>query len=478
VGCEVSLLDRLCPVCRGDYARAPREWSPLAAQQGAEGECVTSVALAAVPSQLGLVELAITFPRLERLSIVIPRQESRSRGGSNSSSSADAPGAGNIAAASEGNEDVEEEEEEEAEDPNGSGTSSNDEAENSAAFNAGQPLDFASEGVIFPRLLSLELDGLPRLQRLVFTLANTPRLVSLVVRRCGGRCAPLVLNLPRLAELELADLRARQPSSWDATTAGVLLGHALSGCPRLASCTLTRVSGLGGENFVGLPRLVTFVATQCVGLEQLDLVDCPRLETVAMQGCKHLKRLRIHDVGVRTARFPPFSFDHATAAGPTLMMGPLSRSLGRAAAGADTDSGAAEEAVAGSGGDGSSIGINSGGSDGRVAVLWNVEDSIGFGVEDAGALAVALDEVRASVEACVGDEQALWARGARGDAEAQALGWLDLFEGGRYEPLKCARFLEDHLADLFDNAYHHARKHVVRDLPTRATTLHHRTYIL
>ena len=82
VGCEVSLLDRLCPVCRGDYARAPREWSPLAAQQDAEGECVTSVALAAVPSQLGLVELAITFPRLERLSIVIPRQESRSRGSS------------------------------------------------------------------------------------------------------------------------------------------------------------------------------------------------------------------------------------------------------------------------------------------------------------------------------------------------------------------------------------------------------------
>jgi hypothetical protein len=239
---------------------------------------------------------------------------------------------------------------------------------------------------------------------------------------------------------------------------------------------------LGGENFVGLPRLVTFVATQCVGLEQLDLVDCPRLETVAMQGCKHLKRLRIHDVGVRTARYPPFG--HATAAGPALIMGPLSRSLGAvflagAAAGADT--GAAEEAVSGSGdsgGDGSSIGINSGGSDERVAVLWNVEDSIGFGVEDAGALAVALDEVRASLEAGVGDEQALWARGARGDAEAQALGWLDLFEGGRYDPLKCAGFLEDHLADLFDSAYHHARKHVVRDLPTRATTLNHRTYIL
>lgn len=80
-------------------------------------------------------------------------------------------------------------------------------------------------------------------------------------------------------------------------------------------------------------------------------------------------------------------------------------------------------------------------------------------------------QVRASVEACVEDELALWARGARGTAEAQALGWLgNSSDGGA--AVNCEPFtthagrLEDHLVDLFDGAYHQARKHVVRYVPS------------
>jgi len=398
-GCELSLLDHLCPVCRGDYARAPREWSKLAALQAATGESVTSLALLSVPSQLGLIELAHSFPRLEHLSIVIPRFDqgnyksdapvaaiATSDAATSSMGARDSDNMGEAGASIERNYNVSDNIEDNVEDG----------ADSSASITAGQPLDFAAVGTVFPRLTSLELDGFPRLERLVFTQSNTPRLVRLAVRRCGRKCSQLLLTLPRLTELELVDL------SWDSTAASVMLGGALNGCPRLLSCTLTRVHGLGGDHFVGLPRLTKFVATHCDGLEQLDLVDCSQLAEVVLEGSKELKRLRLHDVGVRTAKYSPFHLATAPPASAAIVSGSTAETLttvpseshsGRASldgARSSNNRGAAAEEVTHDGHvTGSRVRVG-----GRPLSLWNVEDSIGFGVEDAGALTVALDEVR------------------------------------------------------------------------------------
>ena len=387
-GCELSLLDRLCPVCRGDYARAPREWSKLAALQAATGESVTSLALVSVPSQLGLIELAHAFPRLEHLSIIIPRVA----GGSDRiGDPARAAATGDTALLSENARNVGETGEEIADPIDGNndnvGESIDDDTEGSTSFAVGQPLDFAAAGVVFPRLTSLELDGLPRLERLVFTPSNSPRLARLAVRRCGRKCSQLLLTLPRLTELELVDL------SWDPAAANAMLGGALNGCPRLLSCSLTRVNGLGGDHFLGLPRLTKFIASHCDGLEQLDLVDCPQLAEVVFNGSKQLKRVRLHDVGIRTAKYSPFHLASAPTSAAAVVVEYTAPPLGSVSSegtGASIQRGAAaEESIP----DEDALDAR-GSTSGRPLSLWNVEDSIGFGVEDAGALAVALDEVR------------------------------------------------------------------------------------
>ena len=77
------------------------------------------------------------------------------------------------------------------------------------------------------------------------------------------------------------------------------------------------------------------------------------------------------------------------------------------------------------------------------------------------------------MEACVRDEELLWARGTRGAAEARALGWLhnnnnDSDNGNAndevaFEPFSThARHLDDHLTTLFECTFNQARKHVVR----------------
>jgi len=92
--CELPLLDRRCPICRENYARAPREWSGELARQAASATATLKLRLSRAPTQQGLAELASGFPWLEELSIVVEGGRGGGRGRNRRSSSGGGGGSG------------------------------------------------------------------------------------------------------------------------------------------------------------------------------------------------------------------------------------------------------------------------------------------------------------------------------------------------------------------------------------------------
>jgi hypothetical protein len=156
-------------------------------------------------------------------------------------------------------------------------------------------LDLSADGVRFPALKSLDLQGVG-LQSLILTEANTPALEVLALSRIPGLICPFQLSLPRLrsfsAEFSMLGERHNDAGQF---------GLSLSRCPSLTQVQTFKFRGLGRDNYLVLPSATSVSIKRSEGTTHLDILYAPKLRHLSVKSCYNLQTLRLRNVPGATA---------------------------------------------------------------------------------------------------------------------------------------------------------------------------------